>query len=89
MRKPTYRAPSIESARCYETSALACGKTNDPPPGSRHWGTFYQNSFTGHFGPGFGASESNSGTIPPGTGAVTSMSYPYSGLCTNWVTWQS
>jgi hypothetical protein len=33
--------------------------------------------------------ESESGTVAPGTGPMTSQSYPYSGLCLNWVTWQS
>jgi hypothetical protein len=83
----TYAKPVVVSDKVYETSALACGKTTDPPPGSYHIrpnGPF----ITGHFGPGFGGSESMSGSAgtawPPG-----STSYSYYGLCTNWVTYAS
>jgi len=82
-----YRRPSISSERVFETNALACGKTTDPPPGSFHMppGGPY---LTGHFGPGFGGSESVSGsagfTLPPG-----STSYAYTGMCTIWITFSS
>ncbi len=89
MSRRSYQAPSMDTERCFESSALSCGKTSDPPPGSFHFGTPDQNWFTGHFGPGMGGSESYSGTVPPGTMPVTSQSYAYSGLCLNWVTWQS
>ena len=85
-RKP-YRQPAIHSERSFETSALARGKTVNPPPGSYHMrpnGPYA----TGHFGPGFAAYESMSGSAgaawPPG-----STSYPYSGMCTNWITFHS
>jgi len=90
MKRLTYRTPSIESERSCETSALACGKTSDPPPGSFHWGPPGHNVFTGHFGPGFGGSESESGTIyGTGTPPNSSHSYSYAGLCSNWVSWHS
>ncbi len=82
-----YRKPAVASDKSFETNALACGKTTDPPPGSFHipgGGA----ALTGHFGPGFGGSESVSGSAgtgwPPG-----STSYAYSGMCTNWVTFSS
>jgi len=88
MKKRAYQPPVIESARSYETSALACGKTNDPPPGSFHFSQYL--AMTGHFGPGFGPDESVSGTAMTGTSPMmASQSYSYAGLCTNWVTWQS
>ncbi len=88
MSKRCYRTPFIESERCYETSALACGKTTDPPPGSFHFGHYL--NMTGHIGPGFGGSESVSGTGMASTApGLFSQSYQYSGLCLNWVTWQS
>jgi len=72
-----YYKPSVESEKLFETSALACGKTTDPPPGSWHTASGYD-TFSGHFGPGFGGSESMSGTAftgwPPG-----SASYPRGG----------
>jgi hypothetical protein len=70
----------VVSESSFETGALACAKTADPPPGSWHFGP--GTSFTGHFGPGLG--ESQSGTAVA-TGP-SSFSYPYSLLCTNWVT---
>jgi hypothetical protein len=82
MRK-AYTAPSIMSEDAFEASALACGKTNPPPPGSHHFTPY--DVFTGHFGMGFGASASMSGTAGPQT-PTSSRSYPYSGLCINWVT---
>lgn len=87
MNKRDYRTPSVESARCCETSALACGKTPDPPPGSFHFGHYL--TMTGHFGPGFGGSESVSGTAMASSPVMASGSYSYAGLCQNWVTWQS
>ncbi len=85
----TYQKPQIKSERSFDTSALACGKTTDPPPGSFHLSGPYD-TFTGHFGGGFGGSESVSGTVGPGFGpGGTSSSYHYEGLCGNWITWQS
>jgi hypothetical protein len=87
MKGRPYGKPVIETTRTFETSALACAKTPDPPPGSYHMppGGPY---VTGHFGPGFGGDESLSGSAgtgwPPG-----STSYPYSGLCLTWVTYSS
>ena len=86
MRK--YCKPFIISQRSLETSALACGKTTDPPPGSFHFSSSYD-SLTGHFGPGFGGSESVSGSAGTGWPHGGSTSYPYSALCTNWVTFSS
>ncbi len=83
-----YCKPSISSTQSFETSALSCGKTTDPPPGSFHFGSGYS-AFTGHFGGGFGGSESVSGSALGGTPGMSSQSYQYSGLCQNWVTWQS
>ena len=89
MRK--YSKPSMESEQSFEKSALACGKTTDPPPGSYHFkdGTA---TFTGHAGPGFGGSESISG----GSGSPhmyvpgkASESISFTGLCLTWVTYSS
>jgi hypothetical protein len=79
----SYARPTIVSEDAFEASALACGKTNPPPPGSYHF-TFQGGVFTGHFGPGFGAQESMTGTVGPQTPA-SSSSYYYAGLCINWV----
>lgn len=88
MNRRHYHAPGISTDRCYETSALACGKTGDPPPGSFHFGQGI--NLTGHLGPGFGGSESVSGTAIVSTSpGLFSQSYSYSGLCLNFVTWQS
>jgi hypothetical protein len=90
MKRRTYQAPPIDSERCFESSALGSGKTSDPPPGSFHFGSGYYDAFTGHLGPGFGGSESVSGTaILSSTPGLFSQSYVYSGRCQNWVTWQS
>ncbi len=83
MRK-CYAPPTISSEDVFEASALACGKTSPPPPGSFHF-TGYD-VFTGHLGPGFGASQSQSATFSAWPGVPESTSYPYSGLCINWVT---
>jgi hypothetical protein len=84
-----YRKPSILSEKSFETTALGCGKTIDPPPGSYHWGSAYD-TFVGHFGPGFGPSESMSGSPGVGFGpGATTQSYSYSGLCINWITYSS
>lgn len=89
MKKKPYRAPRIDTEVSFETTALACGKTSDPPPGAFHFGHAYD-TFTGHFGNGFGVSESISGTAGIGfTCAATSMSYSYTGLCGNWIVYQS
>ncbi len=83
MRKE-YAAPHIRTEKCFETSALACGKFPDPQPGSWHTGSAYD-TFTGHFGPLMGAQESQSGSAGLGFGpGGTSQSYHYSGLC-QWV----
>ncbi len=84
-----YAAPRISSQKSFENSALACGKTTDPPPGSWHMGSIYD-TISGHFGPGFGASESASGSAGVGFGpGGTSGSYHYYGMCTNWITFSS
>ncbi len=47
-------------------------------------------TFSGHFGPGFGGSESISGSAGIGFGpGGTSSSYYYDGLCGNWITFTS
>ena len=84
--KKVYRRPTLVSEKSFETSALACGKTATPPPGSHHFYSAYD-TFTGHLGGGFGASASVSGSGGVGFGpGGTSQSYQYSGLCINWVT---
>jgi hypothetical protein len=84
--KKLYVSPAVVSEGSFETSALACAKTADPPPGSWHVYTPYD-TFTGHFGPGFGAHQSATGSVGIGFGpGGTSLSYFYSGLCINWVT---
>ncbi len=88
MKKAIYSKPRIATEKTFETSALACGKTTDPPPGSWHTGSAYD-TFTGHLGPGM-ASESASGSAGIGFGpGGTSGSYVYSGMCGNWVTYSS
>jgi len=88
MNRRAYRPPAIESEKCYETSALACGKTTDPPPGSYHFRPFIH--LSGHFGPGMGPQESESGTFMSMTSPMLeSQSYSYAGLCSNWVSFQS
>ena len=84
-----YSKPVIVTEKSFETSALACAKTPCPPPGSWHMGSAYD-TFTGHFGGGFGGSESVSGSAGIGFGpGGTSQSYVYSGMCGNWVTYSS
>ena len=87
MQKRDYRRPRIESEKSFETTALACAKFGGrpgEPPGSWHFGSAYD-TFTGHFGNRFGASESVSGSAGVGFGpGGTSASYYYSGLC-QWV----
>ena len=85
--KLRYASPRIFSEKSFETNALACGKYSVPQPGSWHTGSAYD-TFTGHFGPGFGASESASGSAGIGFGpGGTSGSYVYNGLCGNWITY--
>lgn len=87
--KNIYDVPRIRTEKCFETSALACGKTTDPPPGSWHFAGAYD-TFTGHWAGGFGGSESMSGSAGLGFGpAGSSMSYWYSGICSNWITFSS
>jgi hypothetical protein len=82
-----YSKPTIFTEKSFETSALACGKTATPPAGSHHFASAYD-TFTGHLGSGFGASES----VTPGQAGVgfgpggTSQSFSYVGLCGSWVT---
>jgi len=84
MRMP-YRKPGIVTEKSFETTALACGKTSSGDTGSRHFASAYD-TFTGHFGGGFGGSESVSGSAGVGFGpGGTSQSYGYSGLCGTWV----
>jgi hypothetical protein len=61
MRKD-YVAPQIRTEKSFETSALACAKTTDPPPGSWHFASAYD-TFTGHWGSGLWGSESGSGAV--------------------------
>ncbi len=87
--KKKYCRPRICSEKSFETSALSCGKYTSPPPGSWHFSTAYE-TYTGHFGAGFGASESISGSAGIGFGpGGTSGSYVYSGMCGNWITYSS
>ena len=87
--KRVYRKPTIITEKCFETSTLACGKTPQPPPGFFHSGNAYD-SFTGHFGMGFGGQESNSGSAAVGFGpGGTSASGTYSVLCGTWITYNS
>ncbi len=89
MVKSKYVTPSIQSEKSFETSALRCAKTSDPPPGSWHTGSAYD-TFVGHYGPGFGGMESVTGRVGIGFGpGGTSSSYSYDGMCGNWVTWSS
>lgn len=83
MRK-SYGPPTIMSEDAFEAAALACGKTNPPPPGSFHF-TAQVWGFTGHLGPGMAGQESESGSAVIWS-PMSSPSYPYSGLCINWVT---
>lgn len=85
--KREYVKPEILSEKSFETSALSCGKLPDPPPGSWHFASAYD-TFTGHFGPGRTESASGSAGVGFGPGG-TSQSYGYSGLCTNWITYNS
>ena len=52
--KKSYRSPSMFSENSFATSALACGKTTTPPPGSHHFYSAYD-TFTGHGEMGMGA----------------------------------
>ena len=84
-----YNAPVIVTESVFETSALSCAKQSASTPGSWHFGSAYD-TFTGHFGPGRGGSESNSGSAGAGFGpGGTSQSYHYAGLCGNWVQFSS
>ncbi len=81
-----YKTPRITSQRSFETNVLACAKTATPPPGSHHFYSAYD-TWTGHLGPGFGASASQTGSAGVGFGpGGTSQSYYYTGLCVNWIT---
>ena len=82
--KKGYRTPTILCEKSFETSALACGKTPDPPSGSWHFYSTYD-TFTGHFGPALDTSQIGSAAIGFGPGG-TSYFYAYAGLCINWVT---
>jgi hypothetical protein len=88
--KRPYSPPSIRTEVSFETTALACAKTPDPPPGSFHFGAAYD-TFTGHFGTTWGTwDESISGSFGVGFGpSGSTVSYGYSGLCLNWVTFAS
>jgi hypothetical protein len=89
MVRSRYRKPSIETTVAFESTALACAKTTDPPPGSWHTSAAYD-TFTGHFGGGWGGSESNSGAAGIGFGpGGTSGSGLYSGMCGNWILYSS
>ena len=88
MIKREYLKPAISTELSFESSCLACGKTVDYPPGSWHFTNAYD-TFTGHFGPAMGVSESESGSVGLSAGPATSTSYGYAGLCTNWVTFTS
>ena len=80
-----YTKPSIASQQCFESSALSCGRTPDPPAGSHHMASAYD-TFTGHLGPGFGANSSVTSSAGVGFGpGGTSASYGHAGLCGNWV----
>jgi hypothetical protein len=83
-----YGKPSVVSQRTFETSALGCAKTSDPPPGSFHTTSAYD-TFTGHFGRYAGASESLSGSVGIGFGpGGTSGSGMYEIAC-GWVVFSS
>ena len=85
-----YDKPRISTEKSFERTALACAKTTDPPPGSWHFnGGGVYDTFTGHFGPGFGGMESDSGSVFGGGPGGTSGSYPYSAMCANWITFAS
>ncbi len=90
--KKSYGKPELLTQTSFETSALSCAKTpGDPPPGSWHFSSAYD-TFTGHFGPGFGGSESLTGSAGIGFGpGGTSASGGYGAYlqCTNWVTFSS
>lgn len=89
MGKANYMKPGIQSQKTLETSALACAKTTDPPPGSWHTGGAYD-TFTGHFGGGFGGDESLTGSAGIGFGpGGTSNSTAYAGMCGTWITYSS
>ncbi len=83
--KRGYQRPAIQSEKSFESNALACAKNTNPPPGSWHFSSPYD-TFTGHMGPGFGGSQSISGSAGIGYGpGGTSQSYHYSGMCAQWV----
>ena len=86
--KKEYRKPGVTTETSFETASLTCGKTPDHPPGSWHFTGAYD-TFTGHYGPAMGGSESMSGSLGVGLTGPASTSYAYSGLCTNWVTFSS
>ena len=84
-----YLKPLVVSEKVMESSALACAKTTDPPPGSWHFGSAYD-TFTGHFGWEMGTRESKSGSTGIGFGpGGTSGSHNYSGMCGTWVLYSS
>ena len=87
--KKKYRHPRSWTENSFDTTALACGKTPVPPPGSHHFVSSYD-TFTGHLGPAMGTESSvNPGQVGIGFGPASSMSYGYHGLCMNWVTLSS
>jgi hypothetical protein len=85
-----YTTPTVCTQKCFESSALSCGKSYTPPSGSHHFSSAYD-TFTGHLGPGMGASSSVSpGQVGVGFGpGGTSFSYVASGICANWCTLSS
>ena len=84
--RKAYAPPALVSDQAFTGWALACGKFATPPAGSHHFYSAYD-TFTGHLGPGFGASASQTGSAGVGFGpGGTSQSYAISGLCINWVT---
>jgi hypothetical protein len=51
--KRLYRSPTVISESSFVTSALACGETTTPPPGSHHFYSAYD-TLTGHGEMGMG-----------------------------------
>lgn len=85
MGKSVYEKPTVLSEKCFETSALGCGKTAVPPAGSHHFTSAYD-TFTGHFGSGLGTEASQTGAAGVGFGpGGTSSNFSYAGLCATWV----
>ena len=86
-----YRTPTVITEKCFETSALGCGKViGGGATCSWHFSSAYD-TFSGHFGPGFGSTmESSSGATGIGFGpGGTSQSYYHYGLYETWVVFVS